>query len=579
MLIRQVHARNYRTLEDLTISFTGYYTAICGRNDSGKSNVLRTLRLLTHPVTPFDYPARVDFDEDFTKWSDASTDDAEIRVEYEIAVDRNRDTGLYSAIVKQLDLVDPTEELAPTVVLSYTRKKRAPDYSITIGDKTDSDLAAQEIVGKIRKTGCVLMHDSSGHTDPYFWPNREGLVRDFAGEDEEELEKARKSLHRSLTKLARGHRSQMEGLLGRLEQKYKVGVTLEQLNLGMVPYSLTLGDTKVEVPLTSWGSGTRNRTNILQMLFRARQVADSPAHAEKVTPVLVVEEPESFLHPSAQARFADVLQEVCSEFKVQVIATTHSPHMLSHRRPESNILLERHAVKKALRRTKLANEDESDWMRPYGEALGVTADTFAPWRGAIFPDGSSILLVEGEQDKSYLELLRDEAHGRKRLKYDGEIFAYGGCGNLENQVLVRFLRDKYEQLVVTWDLDHDHKLQKKFEVLGLERDKHFIAIGRNEAGRQKIEGLLPERIKNSVYGSNAGLLDQAQDKVNKSDQRSAESRLKTLLFEEFKRVAVPGEDYAEFYKLARKIDKAFGQAEVAAPAGKSGGSGQADAKA
>src|SRR5690606_2052845 len=107
----------------------------------------------------------------------------------------------------------------------------------------------------------VLLHDSPGHSRRWhLYPPFEGFVRDFAGEERAELEKTRKVIHRSLTKLAKSHRSELESLLGRLEGSYRVGLTLEPINLEMVPYTLTLGDTKVEVPLESWGSGTRKRT-------------------------------------------------------------------------------------------------------------------------------------------------------------------------------------------------------------------------------------------------------------------------------------------------------------------------------
>ena len=70
-----------------------------------------------------------------------------------------------------------------------------------------------------------------------------------------------------------------------------------------VPFSVTLGQKKCDVPLDDWGSGTKHHTLILLTLFRAKQVGDSEASASKITPVIIIEEPESFLHPAAQAEF------------------------------------------------------------------------------------------------------------------------------------------------------------------------------------------------------------------------------------------------------------------------------------
>jgi hypothetical protein len=37
----------------------------------------------------------------------------------------------------------------------------------------------------------------------------------------------------------------------------------------------------------------------------------------------MIEEPECFLHPSAQAEFGRILRDLAEEFQVQVIITTH----------------------------------------------------------------------------------------------------------------------------------------------------------------------------------------------------------------------------------------------------------------
>ena len=44
MKIDNVSVQNYRTLEDITIDFSGYYTAISGRNNAGKTTLIKVLR-------------------------------------------------------------------------------------------------------------------------------------------------------------------------------------------------------------------------------------------------------------------------------------------------------------------------------------------------------------------------------------------------------------------------------------------------------------------------------------------------------------------------------------------------------
>lgn len=96
--------------------------------------------------------------------------------------------------------------------------------------------------------------------------------------------------------------------MANLNSKLKVGITLPDFSLDRLPYNLTLGDSKIEVNLNDWGSGTKNRTIIFLTLLKARQISESATSAEKITPILIIEEPESFLHPSAQAEFGRILQ-------------------------------------------------------------------------------------------------------------------------------------------------------------------------------------------------------------------------------------------------------------------------------
>ncbi len=66
----------------------------------------------------------------------------------------------------------------------------------------------------------------------------------------------------------------------------------------------------------------------------------------KSTPVVVTEEPESFLHPSAQSEFGNVLNDLADELGIQIIATTHSPYMLGQNDPDANTILTRRFFRK-----------------------------------------------------------------------------------------------------------------------------------------------------------------------------------------------------------------------------------------
>lgn len=48
MFIKSLEASNFRTLENFNVVFNGYYTAISGKNNAGKSNILRAIRTIVH---------------------------------------------------------------------------------------------------------------------------------------------------------------------------------------------------------------------------------------------------------------------------------------------------------------------------------------------------------------------------------------------------------------------------------------------------------------------------------------------------------------------------------------------------
>ena len=116
-------------------------------------------------------------------------------------------------------------------------------------------------------------------------------------------------------------------MLGKLTERYDVEFSaLEGYATRRMPLGINLKDKNVEVPLNDWGSGTQNRTYILMSILSANRIRTQQSPDDKITPIIVVEEPESFLHPSAQAEFGKLLQAISSELGLQIIASTHSPY-------------------------------------------------------------------------------------------------------------------------------------------------------------------------------------------------------------------------------------------------------------
>lgn len=559
MRLTKLKIKNYRTIEDLTLSFPTYYAAICGKNDSGKSNVLRTIRALFPSEGPgFFYRESISFKEDLPKWLAKDAKDRSIEVDFDLTVDPQIDTGLHGFLTTYLKLKNGNAPLCLALHSSYTADSTEGVTSLQVAGQKVEALDAQNVMQKLQSSGVVLFHNSTDSRYPYFVEGRQRFLSELSVGDNDRLDEAKTKLNNTVNRIAKRHQEEVGELLGRLKEKYTVGFTFPKIDPAQIPLAVTLGDARMSVALENWGSGTQNRTQILLNLFKARQVSQAEASASKVTPILVIEEPEAFLHPSAQAEFGNVLQELSEEFKVQVIVTTHSPYMLSQAEPSSNLLLERRFERQKMRETQSVNTSGEKWMEPFGIALGIDNEQFLPWREALFSRHDKLLLVEGETDKEYFELLRDERHGNKALRFEGEILSYGGKETVKQRFLLNFIKNRYKKCFITFDLDVQEEVEPCLVDVGFEKDKHYSAIGADEPGKKAIKGLVPDSIRSAVYAANTALVDQAMNGSTGKEKNSAKNQLKKLILEHFKKTAVPGEEhYRGLYAVARHIDKAL----------------------
>ena len=84
MKILSLSIRDFRTLESLDLAFPSSYAAICGANDSGKTNVVRAIRALMKeerwPLSGLFDDQDVSIKDDYPKWKEAEPNAREIRL-------------------------------------------------------------------------------------------------------------------------------------------------------------------------------------------------------------------------------------------------------------------------------------------------------------------------------------------------------------------------------------------------------------------------------------------------------------------------------------------------------------------
>jgi predicted ATP-dependent endonuclease of OLD family len=344
----------------------------------------------------------------------------------------------------------------------------------------------------------------------------------------------------------------------KLTEKYDVEFSsLEGFSTRRMPLGINLKDKNVEVPLNDWGSGTQNRTYILMSILQANRIKTRKSAEDRVTLLVVIEEPESFLHPSAQAEFGKLLQTLSSDLGIQIIVSTHSPYMLNQAEPGSNILLRRRLRHRKLQESEVVDTAGAQWMAPFAEHLGVVAPEFDSWRGLFGAHQPRVLLVEGETDKAYFEYLREKFGTRFGLPAEVEIVPYGGKNTLKNTMLVKFMLSRFDRVFVTFDLDAADDVKSSLERLGLIEGKSFAAVGLHKSGREAIEGLLPDRVISAVTGRETDLVMQLAS--TKSQERNeAKRKLKAAFLEECKKHEdYTGEELRHLIKIGQSVGKCF----------------------
>lgn len=561
MRIGRIHARNYRTLEALDLSISQDYCTISGKNNAGKSCIIRLLNSLLRNTLNrpwFGEESRLDYKEDCTQWCNSKDP---IELSCVLCLSKNDDPALLSFVETFSERKFENEVIELSIGLRISHDDKRTTVVSVDGTQVNEQIA-KEIVQKVKSSNVLMVHNSTSRQEEY-WVGR-GRARavyevPFSSDEQKELTDADKHVQKKLKSLAKSHRDDLNQMLGKLAEKYDVEfTTLEGFSTRQIPLSINLKDKHVEVPLTDWGSGTQNRTYVLMSVFNANRIKTRKSPEDKITPIVLIEEPESFLHPSAQAEFGKILQDLSSELGIQIIVSTHSPYMLNQKTPQANILLRRKISRSKMLATEHVETGSEHWMEPFAEHLGVASSEFNSWHRLFLSDKDKVLLVEGETDREYFLYVKEISGDAFGLPSDIEIVPYGGKSALVNSVLLKFVLSRLRKAFITFDLDASDELRTSLTGLGLEEGTSFMPVGIPKPGKEAIEGLLPESVFSAVFSREHDLVMQMMGSQKSDQKKEAKRKLKKLLLDEFKsRKDYSQEDLKGFVRLGQHIGQFF----------------------
>src|SRR5215470_9954816 len=203
MKIAALKIQNYRTLESVTLTFASSYSAICGANDSGKTNVVRAIRALMKEEDPAQFiqfrgQDALSLKDDYPKWRDTDPQRREIALELAMTLHRERDAGFYQVVVKQLSLESTPDSLDLVLRVTYRADKSEPHVVVDALGTSHSDLNAQEVLKKLQSSSSILFHNST-QIDPriiFRGPSVGGYIREISGQHEPLVASMKKTVNR-----------------------------------------------------------------------------------------------------------------------------------------------------------------------------------------------------------------------------------------------------------------------------------------------------------------------------------------------------------------------------------------------
>jgi energy-coupling factor transporter ATP-binding protein EcfA2 len=553
-----IKAKNFRTLQSIELSFSQGYCTISGKNNAGKSSVIRLLSTLFRQkgALPWVYDnVRFDFKEDHTQWIKQNTP---IEVSYGLELARADDPALISFIERIASIDIPATVTVPLEMTYQVNENDDIKVAISVNSVRIEDKAAKEIDKKIKDSNLLFLYNSTSRHEEVLWgPGRRRMFFEFvmSGRERKELDEASKSIERRFRRLAKQHTEGLNSILGRLSERYDVELSPpESSSAHHMPIGINLRDKHVEVPLDDWGSGTQNRTQILLMVLQAQRIKTKGSEDDKITPIVVIEEPESFLHPSAQSEFGQILQRLSEEFGIQIISTTHSPYMLNRENPGANILFSRERKRGKAYQTNVVDTSENGWMAPFAEHLGIEPSEFNTWRPVFSAFKSKVLLVEGDIDREYFQYFQSHDCPVEGLSQDVEVVPYGGKDTLKNTLLVQFVLSKFDRVFITYDLDARKDVEKALGRLSLKSGSDFLPLGLDQPGKDCIEGLIPSRVLDAVNGRETDLVMA----LGSPDKHNAKQKLKRMYLHEFKsQTDYKKDELKEMTKVLKTINARF----------------------
>lgn len=502
MILQKLYIKGFRNFKEVTVNFNEH-SLVIGANDVGKTNLIHALRiLLDRGFSDYDFELK---ESDFYAYEDTKSiiikayltkitedcvvarmkgklsDDGDLVLQYTATFDNGKVS--YQFYCGKSDSNDDLKEIDSPYYRKYLNMKYIS--------------SRREFWGYINKTKNDLLLQAKG--------NRSAEVEEIDNHLYAEIEEKLKEVDVRIPKLSyvKNATEQLNEELNKLsihnrEQKIVFDVASTDVDKVITNVSITSkhGDKKMLI-------GGEGRINQIYLSLWASQNQHTVLSNE--VSIIVIEEPEAYLHPHQQRELATYLGRT---LQGQVILTTHSPYIVNEFSPNSIIRL----YKRKSNDTHVASNGCSIVIEEGFEDFGYRMSVIPA--EAFFSD--YVILVEGPSELIlYKTLAKQITIDLDRLNVS--VLSVEGVGfNTYIKIL--------DALEIEWVLRTDNDIMKiprvnGYRYAGIERGLSFL--------EQSFEIKAAEQ---AIIDANKGKIHGFADKNNiAEDVKIAASNLIALL--------------------------------------------------
>ncbi|OJV28679.1 MAG: hypothetical protein BGO32_02370 [Bacteroidetes bacterium 37-13] len=406
--IKKIQIKRYRSINDLTLNIDESYniSTICGRNNVGKTNVLRAIALFFNEI---EYDKKIDMPER-KQFTGGSSKFPVITIWFEEGSDKYE------------------------ISKNYDTPKESKEDFLFDGIKNGTNLTEKEIIIFLKKIEFFYLESIN-----ISFPKTIGLLinEDFFEIEfgKTRLSKEKKKIKDNLVKAQIGIQKVLNDLVKEINPIFKEfennwGIDFDvpkdynrfrELLSNDINFRL-IDDT--QTPIQSKGSGLQRLAHILINLRIIQKLSENGKNC-----ILLIDEPDIYLHSGLQKILKQKINELSSN--VQIFITTHSKLFIDTYTMKNVFLLDLDVEKKYSKRKEKYSNDLSTYLIDYTEvsgqqkvknSLGIQDDDYL----SISPVN---IIVEGREDVKYLSSLF-KVFGFE----DHNFIPAGGAQNIKNQL-------------------------------------------------------------------------------------------------------------------------------------------------